>query len=160
MDNIKDLISAIASGNAVAIENGFSAAMSDKLSTRLDDMRADVAQSMFAETEETVIEEELEWISAEEYSNLSEEEQQDYEQLDEISQDLVKKYYNKVSKKAVKKEFPTKDSKKDLPYHWQQNIAHGRLPANRKAGIGKALNRMASGPDYYNRTKAKGGNLK
>jgi hypothetical protein len=153
-ENTLNLVSAIINKDATDIESSFNAAMAERIATRLDDMRADVAQSMFAETEE------LEWISAEEYSNLSEEEQQDYEQLDEISQDLVKKYYNKVSKKAVKKEFPTKDSKKDLPYHWQQNIAHDRLPANRKAGIGKALNRMASGPDYYNRTKAKGGNLK
>jgi hypothetical protein len=159
-ENTLNLVSAIINKDATDIETSFNAAMAEKIATRLDDMRANVAQSMFAETEETVMEEELEWISAEEYSNLSEEEQQDYEQLDEISQDLVKKYYNKVSKKAVKKEFPTKDSKKDLPYHWQQDIAHGRLPANRKAGIGKALNRMASGPDYYNRTKAKGGNLK
>jgi len=51
MDNIKDLISAIASGDAVAVENGFSAAMSDKLSTRLDDMRQSVAQSMFNQSE-------------------------------------------------------------------------------------------------------------
>lgn len=261
MDNIKDLISAIASGNAVAVENGFSAAMSDKLSTRLDDMRADVAQSMFAETEEiteegkkpslgTLAAKHFEHIinanhggdfdlsdkqmashakkahevksqiaqhhgaeaakNTHEHSHMAADHEQgsiggetgfhhefvkkhlggvnspehkkykaqidkqdlkmhgdtgvtshhEDEQLDEISQDLVKKYYNKVSKKAVKKEFPTKDSKKDLPYHWQQNIAHGRLPANRKAGIGKALNRMASGPDYYNSTKAKGGNLK
>jgi hypothetical protein len=51
MDNIKDLISAIANGDAVAVENGFSAAMSDKLSTRLDDMRQSVAQSMFNQSE-------------------------------------------------------------------------------------------------------------
>jgi len=57
MDNIKDLISAIANGDAVAIENGFSAAMSDKLSTRLDDMRTDVAQTMFKQEEPTAEEE-------------------------------------------------------------------------------------------------------
>jgi len=57
MDNIKDLISAIANGDAVAIENGFSAAMSDKLSTILDDMRTDVAQTMFKQEEPTAEEE-------------------------------------------------------------------------------------------------------
>ena len=156
-----DLVTAIINKDATAIESSFNDAMAEKISTRLDDMRTDIAQSMFkSEEPEAVVEEEYETISEEDYNNLSEEEQQDYEQLDEISQDLVKKYYNKVSKKAVKKEFPTKDSKKDLPYHWQQDIAHRKLPTNRKAGIGKALNRMAAGQGYYNTTKAKGGNLK
>jgi hypothetical protein len=85
--------------------------------------------------------------------DLSEEEKQNYEplseeQLDEISQDLVKKYYNKVSRKAVKKEFPTKDSKKDLPYHVQQDIAHSKLPTNRRHGISRSLNRQADS-NYY-----------
>jgi len=158
MSNVKDLINAISTGDTVGTESSFNAAIAEKIAGRLETMRASVAQNIF--NQQSFVEEEVEIISEEEWNSLSEEEQQDYEQLDEISQDLVKKYYNKVSKKAVKKEFPTKDSKKDLPYHWQQDIAHGRLPANRKAGIGKALNRMASGPDYYNRTKAKGGNLK
>ena len=43
----RDLIDAIVSGDAIAIENSFEAAMAEKISVKLDDMRQTVAQSMF-----------------------------------------------------------------------------------------------------------------
>jgi hypothetical protein len=55
-DNVKNLISAIAAGDAVETENAFNATMAEKISAKLDDMRITVAQGMFktaVETEET-----------------------------------------------------------------------------------------------------------
>lgn len=52
-DTIKDLISAIASGDASTTQDAFNAAMAEKVSARLEDMRADVAANMF-KTEEPV----------------------------------------------------------------------------------------------------------
>jgi hypothetical protein len=46
-DTVKDLISAIVTGNAVDTESAFNAAMAEKLSVKLDDMRVQVAQNMF-----------------------------------------------------------------------------------------------------------------
>lgn len=52
-DTIKNLISAIASGDAATTQDAFNAAMAEKISARLEDMRADVAANMF-KTEEPV----------------------------------------------------------------------------------------------------------
>jgi hypothetical protein len=46
-ENVKDLISAIASGNAIETEDAFNSAMAEKLSVALDNMRINVAQGMF-----------------------------------------------------------------------------------------------------------------
>jgi hypothetical protein len=46
-ETVKDLISAIATGNAIETENAFSAAMAEKLSVALDNKRIEVAQNMF-----------------------------------------------------------------------------------------------------------------
>lgn len=42
-----NLISAIASGDALETENAFNVAMAEKISARLDALRIDVAQNMF-----------------------------------------------------------------------------------------------------------------
>lgn len=55
---VKDLISAIASGDSVAIDNAFNAEMATRISGKLEDMRVEVAQGMFREQEEVEIEEE------------------------------------------------------------------------------------------------------
>ena len=44
---VQDLINAIASGDAQAIEQSFASEMATRISERLDDMRIDVAQNMF-----------------------------------------------------------------------------------------------------------------
>ena len=49
MTTTLELINAIASGDAVAIENGFNAAMAEKISGKLDDMRINVAKTMFSQ---------------------------------------------------------------------------------------------------------------
>lgn len=43
----RDLVDAIASGDAVNIETSFNAAMAEKISVKLDAMRQEVAQNMF-----------------------------------------------------------------------------------------------------------------
>ena len=43
-----NLINAIASGDAIEIENSFNSVMAEKISSRIEDMRFDVAQNMFA----------------------------------------------------------------------------------------------------------------
>lgn len=45
----RDLINAIAAGDAIEIENAFSTTMAEKVSGRIDDMRVDVAQNLFSE---------------------------------------------------------------------------------------------------------------
>ncbi len=62
----KDLIDALADGDATAIETEFNSAMAEKISARLDGMRQDVAKSMFAS--EAAVEEpaEVEEVSSEE----------------------------------------------------------------------------------------------
>jgi hypothetical protein len=49
-ESIVELISAIADGNTLAIEDSFNAVMASKISDRLDSMRVDVAQGMFKES--------------------------------------------------------------------------------------------------------------
>ena len=151
-DSVKNLINAISVGSAINTEEAFNSAMAEKISVKLESMRQDVAANMFA-TEE-VVSEEHDYIFEDQYLTLSEEEKQNYEpiseeQLDEISQELAKKYHDKVINKAVKKEFPTKDSKKDLPSHIRKDLARDTLPKNRRDGVGRSLNRMAGGKDYY-----------
>jgi len=46
-DTIKNLISAIASGDASTTQDAFNLAMAEKISDKLETMRADVAQNMF-----------------------------------------------------------------------------------------------------------------
>lgn len=45
--NTRDLIDAIANGDATEVETSFNNIMAAKVSEKLDNMRADVAQSMF-----------------------------------------------------------------------------------------------------------------
>ena len=47
--SVKDLINAIATGNAIETQEAFQSVMAEKISARLDDMRVEVAQNMFKE---------------------------------------------------------------------------------------------------------------
>ena len=57
METTRDLINAIATGDAIQIENSFNAAMAEKIAGALDDRRVEVAQSLFAAQEEPSTEE-------------------------------------------------------------------------------------------------------
>jgi len=43
----RDLINAIAAGEAIEIENAFNLTMAEKISSRIEDKRIEVAQSLF-----------------------------------------------------------------------------------------------------------------
>jgi hypothetical protein len=47
MSEVRNLIDAIADGNAAETENSFNAAIAEKISGRLESMRQEVAQNMF-----------------------------------------------------------------------------------------------------------------
>jgi hypothetical protein len=55
-ETVKNLVDAINSKDALAMEAAFQSAMAEKISAKLDDMRQDVAKSMF--TAQEVVEEE------------------------------------------------------------------------------------------------------
>ena len=60
-DSVRDLVAAIAMGNAVETEQAFNATMAEKISAKLDDMRISVAQSMFkSQQEDSSVEQETE----------------------------------------------------------------------------------------------------
>jgi hypothetical protein len=56
-ESIKELISAIAEGDTIAIEDSFNSVMSYKIADRLDSMRVDVAQTMFGSVVEESVDE-------------------------------------------------------------------------------------------------------
>lgn len=55
----RDLINAIASGDATEIETSFNDVMAQKVSEKLDSMRADYAQNMFGSSQEEISDEEI-----------------------------------------------------------------------------------------------------
>jgi hypothetical protein len=58
MEATKNLVDALATGDADGIEVAFNSAMAEKISARLDDMRIDMAKSMFKTPEPTATTEE------------------------------------------------------------------------------------------------------
>ena len=52
MEMTKNLVSALAAGDADGIEVAFNSAMAEKISARLDDMRIDMAKTMFKTPEQ------------------------------------------------------------------------------------------------------------
>lgn len=50
-ETVINLINAIQSGDATAVESSFQAAMAEKIAPKLDAMRQDVASNMFASQE-------------------------------------------------------------------------------------------------------------
>lgn len=77
----RDLINAIAAGDAIEIENAFNSVMAEKVSARIDDMRIDVAQNLFAE-----------------------------EQIDELSKTTLKSYVKKSAASAQKHAVAAQDA--------------------------------------------------
>jgi hypothetical protein len=63
---VQNLISAIDSGDATAIDAAFNAEMATRISSRLEDMRVSVAQNMFATEQSTETETEAETTETEE----------------------------------------------------------------------------------------------
>ena len=82
--SVKDLINAIAEGDASNIDAAFNSAMAEKISTRLEDMRVQVAQNMFTNP----VAEEVEEIE-EEQEEVSEESEEIDEESEELSGQTV-----------------------------------------------------------------------
>lgn len=124
---VKDLINAIAEGDASSIDAAFNAEMATRISSRLEDLRVQVAQGMFkspvaeevaeepAEDQEEVSEETEEQI--EEVSEETEEIEEESEQLDELSPKTLGSYHKKSRLDADKRAG-------DL--NWQYGIHHSR----------------------------------
>ena len=55
MTTTRNLINAIASKDATAIEGAFNVAMAEKISGKLETMRQEVAQNMFKATQEAAV---------------------------------------------------------------------------------------------------------
>jgi len=96
-NSVRDLVSAIATGNAVQTEQAFNATMAEKISAKLDNMRMDVAQSLFNQTEEEELVYEEVQLTQEEYDALTEEEKQAF-----VLDEGLGKFVGKVVKGTAK----------------------------------------------------------
>jgi len=74
----RDLIDAIANGEATEVETSFNSIMAAKVSDKIDSMRNDVAQNMFA----SPAEEEIEMVDSEDFDD-SEYEEETVEETEE-----------------------------------------------------------------------------
>jgi hypothetical protein len=72
---VKDLISAIAAGDSVAIDAAWNSEMATRISSKLDDMRQSVAKGMFATEQTDEEQEETQEDSVEETEVESEEQE-------------------------------------------------------------------------------------
>lgn len=95
---ISNLITAIAEGDTLAVDNNFNAIMSNKIADRLESMRVDVAATMFGEAVEDYS---IEDFSIEELEDFIISE--DFEQLDEISKQTLSNYVSQAGHNLVSK---------------------------------------------------------
>lgn len=116
-EGVRELISAIASGDSIAIEQAFNTEIAERISNRLDDMRVEVAQNMFKEsveevelTEEEIVDQMIEDILDEEIENFMMSE--DFEQLDELKRSTLVSY--------VRKGLNDREQRKDASRHFNQ----------------------------------------
>ena len=139
-ESIVELISAIADGNTLAIEDSFNSVMASKISDRLDSMRVDVAQGMFGSVDESY---DIEDYSVEELEDFMMSE--DFEQLDEISKKTLGSYVTKAHDQLMKHtasvNFKSGRGDSDvLSYTHEPRTA--RKTANRTKGVSKAVDKL------------------
>jgi hypothetical protein len=144
-ESIIDLITAIAEGDTIGIEDSFNTVMSYKIADRLDSMRVDTAQGMFGSVVEESVELDEEF-ALEDYS-LEELEDfmlsEDFEQLDELSKATLGSYVKKASDSGVHNarsagvELGVGASKRKEKYNDYEDIAAKRLK-----GISKAVDKL------------------
>jgi hypothetical protein len=70
---VKDLINAIAEGDASSIDAAFNAEMATRISSRLEDLRVQVAQGMFTNPVAEEVESESEEVTEEQTEEVAEE---------------------------------------------------------------------------------------
>ena len=146
-ESIKELISAIAEGDTLAIEDSFNTVMSYKIADRLDSMRVDVAQSMFGSVVEESVELEEE-LNLEDYSVEELEDfmmSEDFEQLDEVSKKTLGSYVTKAHDQLMKHtaavNMKTGRGDKDA-FAYSHDTDTMRKEKNRKAGISTAIGKL------------------
>jgi hypothetical protein len=138
-ESIIDLITAIAEGDTIGIEDSFNTVMSYKIADRLDSMRIDTAQGMFGSVVEESVELEEE-LNLEDYS-LEELEDfmlsEDFEQLDELSKATLGSYVDKSRHDLYHKQIKYRNSV-DVPERKKlQDTA-----TKRGSGISKAVGKL------------------
>ena len=77
---VKDLISAIAAGDSVAIDAAWNSEMATRISSKLDDMRQSVAKGMFATEQTDEVEQEQTQEDSVEETEVESEEQETTEE--------------------------------------------------------------------------------
>jgi len=134
----KDLIDALAAGDATGIETTFNAAMAERISARLDTMRQEVAQNMFAapkeqaeeNSEEVTVEEVIEQLGDEEIIF----EEDEIEISDEESNDLAEKYMGFKKLMAAVKEKGAKNPAAVAAAIGRKKYGKGKFQAAAAAG--------------------------
>ena len=86
---VKDLINAIAEGDASSIDAAFNAEIATRISSRLEDLRVQVAQGMFKNPVAEEVSEEPQQEATEETVEVSEEQTEVAEEQVEPTEDAV-----------------------------------------------------------------------
>jgi hypothetical protein len=116
MSNTRNLINAIADGNALDTESAFNTAMAEKISAKIDTMRQEIAQNMFA-TEEHELDE---------VEEIDETEELDEDELDEAHRRGGNRFLNTREKDAIQKKMKPLDPKAPVEYKDKYSITRGR----------------------------------
>ena len=144
-ESIIDLITAIAEGDTIGIEDSFNTVMSYKIADRLDSMRVDVAQGMFGSVVEESVELEEE-LNLEDYSVEEIEDfmmSEDFEQLDELSKATLGSYVDKSRHDLYNKQIQYRNTG-DMPERKKlQDKA-----TKRGSGISKAVGKLTKNEEY------------
>ena len=135
-ESIVELISAIADGNTLAIEDSFNSVMASKISDRLDSMRVDVAQGMFGSVDESY---DIEDYSVEELEDFMMSEE--FEQLDELSKKTLGSYVKKATSDVGLAGFVKGTTVNDHSRSKDYDDA-AAMNRKRKMGIAKAVDKL------------------
>lgn len=140
-DLTRNLVDAIISGKATAIEDSFQAAMSDKISSAMEARKVVLAQGLFRES----IEEEL---TLEDYSIDELEDymmSEEFEQLDEVSKKTLGSYVTKAHDQLMAHtaavNMKTGRGDKDA-FAYSHDTDTMRKEKNRKKGLSQAVGKL------------------
>ena len=141
MEATKNLVQALASGNADAIETSFNAAMAEKISARLDDMRIDVAKGMFAAP---VVEESFD-LSEEEMLAITSLTEEEIETLEEEDKALVLEAKNWIAGAIKHPGALTRAAKRagESTSEYEEKHKHDSGKAGKRARLGLTLSKLS-----------------
>lgn len=145
MTTTLELINAISSGDAVAIESSFNAAMAEKISSQLDDMRINVAHAMF----NAVAEEQTEFTT-EEWDALSEEQKAGYDKvIEEGSQATNSGLQTRMNKNFTKSVATRYDGTRKQEAQGKKAMVKTAKIIKSRGGDAKASKQVASDKNDY-----------